>query len=71
MPRLAAEATFVLTLEPEMRFPTGPAFELLFLLLWLLLCLSDLVDPVGLLERALLCDVVGFLAQDECGDCLQ
>ena len=69
MPRLTAEATFMLTLEPEMRFSTGPAFDLLFL--WFLLCLSDLVDPVGLLERALLCDVVGLLAQDECGDCLQ
>ena len=59
----------MLTLAPEVRFSTGPAFDLLFL--WFLLCLSDLVDPVGLLERAFLCDVVGLLTQDECGDCLQ
>ena len=61
----------MLTLAPEVRFSTGPAFDLLFLLLWFLLCLSDLVDPVGLLERAFLRDVVGLLTQDECGDCLQ
>ena len=71
MPRLTAEATFMLTLEPGMNFPTDPAFELLFLLLWFLLCFSDLVDPGGLLERALLGDVVGLLAQDKGGDCLQ
>ena len=61
----------MLTLAPEVRFSTGPAFDLLFLLLWILLCLSDLVDPVGLLERAFLRDVVGLLTQDDCGDCLQ
>ena len=59
------------TLAPDVRFSTGLAFNLLFLLLWFLLCLSDLVDPVGLLERAFLRDVVGLLTQDECGDCLQ
>ena len=59
------------TLSPDVSFSTGLAFNLLFLLLWFLLCLSDLVDPVGLLERAFLRDVVGLLTQDECGDCLQ
>ena len=61
----------MLTLAPDVRFSTGLAFDLLLLLLWFLLCLSDLVDPVGLLERAFLRDVVGLLTQDECGDCLQ
>ena len=61
----------MLTLAPDVRFSTGLASDLLFLLLWFLLCLSDLVDPVGLLERAFLRDVVGLLTQDECGDCLQ
>ena len=58
----------MLTLAPDVRFSTGLASDLLFLLLWFLLCLSDLVDPVGLLERASLCHVVRLLAQDERGD---
>ena len=72
VPSLTAETTFMFTLPPSMNFPTDPAFELLFLLLWVLLCcFCDLVDPGSLLERALLGDVVGLLAQDEGGDCLQ
>ena len=58
-------------LSPDVSFSTGLASDLLLLLLWVLLCLSDLVDPVGLLECAFLRDVVGLLTQDECGDCLQ
>ena len=70
VPRLTTEATFMLTLEPGVNFPTHPTFKL-FLLLLRLLLLSDLVDPGSLLECTLLRDVVGFLAQDERGDCLQ
>ena len=48
---------------------TDSALE--FFLLWILVCLRDLIDPVGLLEGALLGDVISLLAQDVGGDFLQ
>ena len=63
VPLLPAELAGMLALPPRMSFSADPA--LVFLLLRILVPrLRDLVDPVGLLECALLGDVVGLLAQD-------
>ena len=63
VPLLPAELAGMLALPPRMSFSADPA--LVFLLLRILVpCLRDLVDPVGLLECALLGDVAGLLAQD-------
>ena len=66
---LPAELAGVLT------FPTCVDFcadsTLVLLLLWVLLSLGDLVDPVGLLQGALLGYIVCLLAQDVGGDLLQ
>ena len=46
----------------------GSASIFEFLLLWILLRFSDLVDPARLLEGALLGHIICFLAEDICGD---
>ena len=65
---LPAEFTGMLTLPACVGFRADPA--LVLLLLWVLL-LSDLVDPVGLLQCALLGYIICLLAQDISGDLLQ
>ena len=70
VPLLPVELAGMLALPPRMNLSTDSALEF-FLLCILISCLRDLVDPGGLLEGALLGDVVGLLAQDISGNFLQ
>ena len=68
---LPTEFADVLTCPSFVDLGAGSTLVLELLLLWILLSLGDLVDPVRLLQGALLGYIVCLLAQDVGGDLLQ